>query len=68
MSSQYTHVKISPDVWELIEKYYTTHKAGFLRPIPNNPVQNELNRCVIMGMKILKDLLESHVEKEPTDA
>jgi len=68
MSSQYTHVKIPADVWELINKYYTTYKADFLRPIPDNPVRNELNRHVIMGMKMLKDLLEIHVEKEVVDA
>ena len=67
MSSQYTHTKIPADVWKLIEEYYKTYKADFLRPVPDNPVRNELNRHVVMGMKMLKDLLEIHVEKEVVD-
>ncbi len=62
------HTTISPEAADLIEQYYRTYTKLWLKPIENDPTQNEYNRRTAMGIKIMRDLLLNHVEKEPINA
>jgi len=63
-----SHKESVEQVLKTIDIYYEQYSKMWLTPVKDNPVQNEKNRITRMGMKILRDLVYKHYDKELVNA
>ena len=67
-ASMSSHQESVRQVLYTMDIYYGEYSKLWLTPIKDNPFQNEKNRLIRMGMKIMCDLMHNHYTKGVVDA